>query len=226
VEGQTSFTFAGGGASTFVGNKFSLAGGCPSIRNYDALGATGTAVITHKYRAGATLGAGAIVMNRNVALRWTTILSAFAWFDIRNASGNLQGDPPYPNPANLSPEATLMIKVFANALPINCEHGYNTTPVETQLPRVTALYQNEPNPFNPMTRISLDLAHEGQVEIRIFDVAGHVVRTLVNSAQVAGRHDVIWDGLDDAGRRASSGVYFYRLRTADYSATKKMVTLK
>ena len=102
----------------------------------------------------------------------------------------------------------------------------NTTPVEAQVPRVTALYQNEPNPFNPTTRISFDLAQKGQVEIRIFDVSGRRVRDLAHGELAAARHVVTWNGLDDAGHRVSSGVYFYRLVTDDYSATRKMVVLK
>jgi hypothetical protein len=226
VVGQTSFTFAGGGAPTFVGDKFSLNGGCPAIRNYDALGTSGTAVATHKYAAGATLGAGAIVMNKNTSLKWNTLLCSFAWFDIRDASGSLNGSPPYGNPTNPSPEAVFMTKIFANTLPSLCQQVPNTTPVDALLPRVTALYQNEPNPFNPMTRISFDLAQQGQVEIRIFDVAGHLVRKLVDAKLPGARHEVTWNGLDEAGRRVSSGVYFYQLRTDDYLATKKMVVLK
>jgi hypothetical protein len=226
VEGQTSFTWASGGVTSFVGDRFALDGGCPTIRNYDALGASGSAVITHKYKAGATVGAGAVVMNRNVSLHWNTLLSSFAWFDIRDVSGTSSGAPPYPNPTNPSPEAVLMTKIFANALPSNCQRAPNPTAVETALPKVTALYQNVPNPFNPTTRISLDLAQQGQVEIRVFDVAGHAVRTLVNAALPAGRHDVVWNGLDDAGRRVSSGVYFYRLEAGDFTAMRKLTVLR
>jgi hypothetical protein len=119
-----------------------------------------------------------------------------------------------------------MTKIFANTLPSLCQQVPNTTPVEESLPRVTALYQNEPNPFNPTTRIKFDLAQQGQVEIRIFDVSGHLVRTLVHAKLAGARHEVTWNGLDDAGHRVSSGVYLYRLRTDDYAATKKMVVLK
>jgi flagellar hook assembly protein FlgD len=74
--------------------------------------------------------------------------------------------------------------------------------------------------------ISLDLAQKGQVEIRIFDVAGHVVRRLVDRRLPAGRHAVVWNGLDDAGGRVASGVYFYALVAADYRATRKLVVLR
>ena len=102
----------------------------------------------------------------------------------------------------------------------------NPTLVEAQLPRFTCLYQNEPNPFNPATRIRFDLAQQGQAEIRIFAVSGCCIRTLVSGTLRGGRHEVTWNGLDDAGRRVSSGVYFYRLRTDDYSATRKLIVMK
>ena len=125
-----------------------------------------------------------------------------------------------------SPEASLMKRIFDNTLPANCRHVENTTPVEAKPPRVTALYPNEPNPFNPTTKIRFDLARQGQVEIRIFDVSGRGVRHLVHGELGAARHSVIWNGFDDAGRRVVTGVYFYRLVTDDYSATRKMIVLK
>ena len=95
------------------------------------------------------------------------------------------------------------------------------------LPRVSALHQNVPNPFNPTTTIRFDLAREGHVELRIYDVAGHVVKTLVNGTLAPGRNIAIpWSGLDEAGARVPSGVYFYQLVTDDFTATKKMVLMK
>jgi hypothetical protein len=90
-----------------------------------------------------------------------------------------------------------------------------------------ALGDAVPNPFNPSTVIAYTVPPGGgQVDIAIFDVAGRAVRTLVSGAQPGGRHDVTWDGLDDRGRRASSGVYFYRMEGTGFSATRKMVMLK
>lgn len=94
------------------------------------------------------------------------------------------------------------------------------------LPRVTALHPNVPNPFNPSTRIDFDLARDGRVDLSVFDLRGREVRALVDGALPRGRHLAVWDGRDVAGRRVSSGVYFYRLRTDAGDMMGKMVLVK
>jgi hypothetical protein len=89
-----------------------------------------------------------------------------------------------------------------------------------------ALEQNHPNPFNPATTIAFSLAKAGRASIDIFAVDGRHVRTLLNEPRRAGVHNVTWNGIDDAGNRVSSGVYLYKLRAGNYSATRKMVLLK
>ena len=91
---------------------------------------------------------------------------------------------------------------------------------------MTALHANVPNPFNPATKISFELAQAGQAKLQIFDVSGHVVKTLVDGVTAAGRHDITWTGLDQAGHRVSSGVYFYQLVAGEFSQTRKMALLK
>ncbi|MCK4511047.1 T9SS type A sorting domain-containing protein [bacterium] len=87
-----------------------------------------------------------------------------------------------------------------------------------------------PNPFNPVTTIDYSLATDGRVTIRVFDCAGRVVRTLVDSPAEAGVHTVIWNGITDTGQRAASGVYFVKMESAGHSgafrATRKLVLLK
>jgi hypothetical protein len=94
-------------------------------------------------------------------------------------------------------------------------------------PRRTALHANVPNPFNPATDIAFDLTRDGRVELEVYDVSGRLVRSLVNGPRRAGMRQVVsWDGLDGAGSRVASGVYFYRLVAGDFVATRKMVMLK
>jgi hypothetical protein len=91
----------------------------------------------------------------------------------------------------------------------------------------TALHPNTPNPFNPVTTIHFDLAQDGPVTLRIYDVAGRLVRTLVDGPMSAGfAHQVPWNGLDDAGGRVSSGIYFTRLVAGDVTATRRMLVMK
>jgi len=91
---------------------------------------------------------------------------------------------------------------------------------------VTRLAGNYPNPFNPTTTISFEMASEGNVVIEVYSVKGQLVRKLVNGVRGAGVHKIVWDGRDDAGRGVSSGVYFYRMVTGDYKNVKKMVMVK
>jgi predicted GH43/DUF377 family glycosyl hydrolase len=89
------------------------------------------------------------------------------------------------------------------------------------------LYQNTPNPFNPATTISYQVPARGRVAVRIYDVSGKLVRTLVDGARPAGTHRVQWNGLDDAGRRVASGVYLYRFSFEnEVIQTRKMMMLK
>jgi len=93
-------------------------------------------------------------------------------------------------------------------------------------PAVTVLKSNYPNPFNPSTTIAFDVANAGYVSIEVYNIKGQRVRTLVNDNYVAGRHTVVWNGDDTAGRQVGSGVYFYRMTTPEYSSVKKMLLMK
>jgi hypothetical protein len=88
------------------------------------------------------------------------------------------------------------------------------------------LYQNYPNPFNQATQIEFTLAKSGFVSLKIYDVLGRQVRVLVSEHLPLGYKSVGWDGKNEAGEDVSSGVYFYQLRVADFSETKKLVLLK
>jgi hypothetical protein len=90
------------------------------------------------------------------------------------------------------------------------------------------LQQNIPNPFNPVTSIGYTLERAGHVTLRVYDVSGGLVRTLVDREQRpdAGPFRVEWDGRADDGAAVSSGVYFYRLQAAGTTETRKMVLLK
>jgi endonuclease I len=88
------------------------------------------------------------------------------------------------------------------------------------------LHQNVPNPFNPITKLSFDLANAGHARLKVYDAAGRLVTTLVDGDLGVGDHDVIWNGRDDAGRISAAGVYLYRLETEDVIETKRMVLVK
>jgi hypothetical protein len=88
------------------------------------------------------------------------------------------------------------------------------------------LSQNYPNPFNPTTKIEFTLAKSGFVTLRIYDVLGRKVRTLVSEELSSGYKSVIWDGKNDDGEDVASAVYLYQLKVGDFSEPKKMLLLK
>ncbi len=90
----------------------------------------------------------------------------------------------------------------------------------------TQLMDNYPNPFNPETKITYSLAKEGNTELTIYNIKGQKVKTLMNDHVDAGEHSVIWNGKDQNGADVSSGVYFYRVKTADGVQNRKMLLLK
>lgn len=89
-----------------------------------------------------------------------------------------------------------------------------------------SLSQNYPNPFNPVTNISFTIPRSLPVTLKIYNIRGQEVKTLVNEVKPAGTHVVQWDALDNRGIRVASGVYVYTLKAGDYVETKKMTLLK
>jgi len=87
----------------------------------------------------------------------------------------------------------------------------------------TWLYAPQPNPFRAALALRYSLATEGRVELRVHDLTGRVVRTLVYGMMRPGRYSVNWSGTDDRGRELARGVYFCRFVAGDYRATEKLV---
>ena len=97
---------------------------------------------------------------------------------------------------------------------------------EEGLPSIqNELSGNFPNPFNPTTTISFSLTTE-HTELVIYNLKGQKVKQLVNEELAAGAHQVVWDGKDDSGKPVGSGIYFYKLKSGNYTSTKKMILMK
>ena len=94
------------------------------------------------------------------------------------------------------------------------------------LPSVVALQPNAPNPFNPRTTIRFELPQRSDASLRIYDLSGRLVRTLLEGKLPAGYHSAIWQGEDDRGRNVASGVYLYELRAAGQRLVKKMMLVQ
>lgn len=97
---------------------------------------------------------------------------------------------------------------------------------QPSLPSGFILAQNYPNPFNPTTTISFSIPRKARVSLDVYNILGRKIATIVDKEYPAGNHSSVWDGTTDDGRAVSSGVYFYRLKTDNYVASKKMVLLK
>lgn len=107
--------------------------------------------------------------------------------------------------------------------------GTQTTGSSPSIPRNYALDQNTPNPFCGSTVIPYQIPAKGNIQcisIKIYDINGKRIRTLVNRQQSAGYYTTSWDGYDDSGKRLPSGVYFLKLIARDYSATEKLLLIR
>ena len=94
--------------------------------------------------------------------------------------------------------------------------------------RVTGfnLAQNYPNPFNPSTLIKYQVLTSSNVVIKIYDILGNEVKTLVNESKPSGNYSVTWNGDNNLGKKITSGVYFYRMEAGSYVKTMKLMLLK
>jgi len=88
------------------------------------------------------------------------------------------------------------------------------------------LLQNYPNPFNPTTTISYAIPKAGNVEMKIFDINGQLIRNLANEQKAAGVYNTNWDSKNDAGRTVASGIYICQVKYNSSLLTKKMLLLK
>jgi len=89
-----------------------------------------------------------------------------------------------------------------------------------------ALFQNYPNPFNPNTIIKYQLAERIKVRLEIFNILGQKIKTLVQTVQNTGLHQVVWDGKNDNGKQVSSSVFIYRIKADSFNKTRKMILIR
>ena len=137
----------------------------------------------------------------------------------------------------INPSVVFMINSISagdiNALPITAvadnfgQFSSEMVQIDTnQLPYSFKLYPNFPNPFNPFTIITYDLAKDSFVKIEIFDMKGRLVNSLVNKIQNSGKHFITWEGNDFSGVNVSAGIYIYKLKAEKNIFSRKMVFMK
>ena len=110
---------------------------------------------------------------------------------------------------------------YDNSFPVSVSQNQNET-----LPEEFQLFQNYPNPFNPSTRIRYGIPEQSFVTIKIYDILGNEIATLVNEEKPAGSYDVEFNIYSDEGQNLVSGVYFYKLQAGNFIQTKKMALIK
>ena len=189
-------------------------GGCPLINDFDVLAPAGAAQVHMTYGGYSVANEGAVVAQKtvnSVGTEMGVVLSGFSFHYIRDARHNS-----VPARADHIQDIILWMGHLVS-YPVGAGDP----------PPAASLAQNYPNPFNPVTTIEYTVGQRSQVNLRVFNVAGQLVRTLVNDVREPGlEHKVVWNGHNDAGLMVSSGVYFYKLVTPDFTRTRKMVLLK
>jgi hypothetical protein len=120
------------------------------------------------------------------------------------------------------PHSTIGAEVQIDC-PTSADGGDQET---SQNPSTYGLSQNYPNPYNPATQIAYKLPEPGVVSLKIYNIKGELVRTLVNEYKPAGDHIAIWNGKDDAGMEVASGIYLYRIQAGKFADSKKMILMK
>jgi hypothetical protein len=195
----------------FSGDTFFISGGSPMLNDFDVMTPTGASGMEVSYGVPG-VNNGAVISKATVnsnAVSVGVLLSGFSFIYIRD--DDLDG---------ILDRADHLHDI------LNWLGNVVNQPTGTTPELHSSLDQNYPNPFNPTTTISFFVKQDSQVRLSIFDARGALVRALVNDQRKSGSHRVTWDGKNNAGQDAASGVYFYRLTAGDFTSTRKMVLLK
>ena len=123
-------------------------------------------------------------------------------------------------------DGTVIDALWREGVLLNYPTAVDKTASQVTRPQKYRLYANYPNPFNPHTSIQFELPQAVQIKLKVYDVTGKLVTTLVNGIKGSGIHVVEWGGIDSSGLKVSSGVYFYKIEAKDFCGSKKMLLLK
>jgi len=121
-------------------------------------------------------------------------------------------------------------KILDNENPFNFESiNWIATAIDENIAEIPTTYflnQNYPNPFNPVTTVDYGLPHKSKVSIKVYNLMGKLIRTLVDSEQSAGYYSVEWNALNSVGSKVSTGLYIYRMKTNEHIFINKMMFIK
>ena len=111
-------------------------------------------------------------------------------------------------------------------LSLLAKRGESKNDVLSEMPKKYKLYNNYPNPFNPVTTIKYSVPKNSSVKLSIYNMMGQLVRILVNEHKTPGFYNVEWNGTNENNSQVSSGIYFYRFESDNFIANNKMILLK
>jgi C1A family cysteine protease len=198
-----------------IPDKFYAFGGCPIINDFDVLekaGGTFSKIALHYPVCYGTAHPAAIA-NERVNSGSYPVRTMWFGFSYQNICDDVLASP-----EDRFEIARDVFQWMQNPVKPSVTQG--------EVPRAYRLNQNFPNPFNPTTSIKFDMKEKGVVTLKIYNVAGQLVRTLVDGVKDAGAYSVTWDGKNNLGSGVGSGIYFYKMETKGFSATKKLVLLR
>ena len=124
-----------------------------------------------------------------------------------------------------SPVGSAVYRMLRGAMDFVSQSSTSISELNSQLPDNYSLSQNYPNPFNPVTTINFSVPKQGHVNLKVYDIAGKEIVTLVNEQKSAGNYKVTFSAAN-GGLNLSSGAYFYRLESGEFSEVKRMILLK
>ncbi len=104
--------------------------------------------------------------------------------------------------------------------------SYTGIEEELSIPNRVDLYQNSPNPVLNESTISYTIPEEMNIELKVYDITGKLVKTLVHAEQEPGYYSVVWNMRDNTGKQLSGGIYFYKLETPDFRAIRKLIIMQ
>jgi len=227
VDSPGGWDFMTGDSELGADGQAILAGGCPILHQFDVIDAapgTGAEIVADYVKADCTTRRPAGVAYTHPTLGYQTVMLGFD--PIYVMDGEVCGDNNYTAEGYFRTGIAERASLVKNVM---LYFGKSPTAAPTGVPdaMTAALSHAYPNPFNPVTKIAYSIREAGPTTIEVYNIAGRVVRTLLDTELAAGASGyVLWDGTNDGGERCASGVYFYRLRAPGYTETRKMVMLK
>jgi hypothetical protein len=203
-------------STPYSGSQFVGYGGCGLINDFDVLEPAGVSGEDFPYPDAGTGNGAAVISaqgaNAQPGITYTIVLSGLSFQYIRDAGVQFP-------PARVEFMRETLI-YMGGIVP-------EPSGIPTVEPNFYALYDAYPNPFNPTTTIKYSIKERGHVSLKVYNAAGQLIRTLMDEVQAPDQvQPVIWDGANNAGQTVSSGVYFYKLSSKNFTQTKKMVLLK